>query len=162
MVPRVSLGKCNDKNVLMLAKLCKKGKFKAGESIKLPNRKTYIVAIDQIHTYTKNLLGEVRKSYALFKDGEWHLKYRSVCNERGLYRRGVDSANGIIEDTVSLGGQQPFIRMADGTYMQSEFLGSPEVRATSEEIEKAIDYVKGRGSVDNYTKLLRDFRTRKL
>ena len=159
MISRISLGLCNDRNISRLANLCKKGKIVPGDSVALKNGKTYIVYTNQVFTYAnKKDLGEVRKSYKLLDNGEWHLSYRSVNNSRGLYRRGVNVTDGVVEDSVSLGGQQTFVRMADGKYIQHEFLGYPENIVTSEEVEAAIDYIKGKGWIGDYTKLLRDFR----
>ena len=63
---------------------------------------------------------------------------------------------GTTENSVSLGNQQSFIRQDDGTYLQRANAHYPARIATSGEIEAAIDYVKGKGAVENYTNLLRD------
>lgn len=63
---------------------------------------------------------------------------------------------GTTEDGVSLGHQQPFIRQDDGTYLQRAYSDYPARVATSKEIEAAIDYIKGKGAAENYTRLLRN------
>ena len=157
MAIRLSLAKCDDINILKLAKLYKEGMIKSGEGITLPNGKTYFMSYNTVRTKVKNELGEVSKSY-LKRDGEWFLQNRKVRNERGSYRRGVNSVFGADIDEVSLGGQQAFQRLEDGRYIQGGFANYPAKIVSSEEIEAAIDYIKGKGSAENYTRLLRDYK----
>ncbi|MBE7703433.1 MAG: hypothetical protein E7Z89_05205 [Cyanobacteria bacterium SIG28] len=157
MAPRISLGKCNDLEIPKLVELYKKGKVRAGDPIKLSNGKEYFVASQTAYSNTQNANGVVRKGYRLHSNGEWHLKRRQVNNERGSYSRYVDTVMGKTEDSVSLGHQQSFIRQEDGSYLQPAFAHYPARKATSEEIEAAIDYIKGKGSAENYQRLLRDY-----
>lgn len=157
MTPRISLGKCTDINVPKIVEMYKAGKVEAGEAV-VRGGKEYFVGPQVAYTHTTNAMGDVRKGYRLHSNGEWHLKDRQVNNERGSYRRHVDTVMGKTDDGVSLGHQQAFIRQEDGTYLQPAFANYPARVATSEEIEAAINYVKGKGSAENYTKLLRDYK----
>ena len=154
MVSRISLGKCTDLNIPKIVEMYRAGKVDAWEAV-IRGGKEYFVGPQVAYTHTTNAMGDVRKGYRLFSDGEWYLNNRQVNNNRGAYRRYVDTFMGKTEDGVSLGHQQAFIRQPDGTYLQSAFSIYPARVATSEEIEAAINYVKGRGSADNYTRLLR-------
>ena len=155
MTPRISLGKCTDLNIPKIAEMRCSGKVKAGDAV-IRGGKEYYVAPTVAYTHTKNNMGDVRKAYSLNNEGEWHLVGRKVNNERGSYRRGINTLMGT--DEVSLGGQQVFIRQADGTYLQSAFAQYPAKIASAEEIEAAINYVKGKGAAEDYTRLLRDYK----
>lgn len=157
MAPRISLGKCTDVNIPKMLEMYKAGKVKAGEAV-VRGGKEYFIASETAYTHTTNAMGDVRKTYRLHSNGEWHLKDRQVENERGSYRRRVDTLMGKTDDSVSLGHQQPFIRQEDGTYLQPAFAHYPAKIASSEEIEAAINYVKGNGALENYTKLLRNYK----
>lgn len=156
-VGRTSLGICTDANVKKVFENYRKGLVKAGEEV-VTAGKSYFVGGTSAHTKANNALGEVRKSYHMHNDGNWYLHDRTVRNNRGSYTRRVDTSMGLTDDIVSLGGQQGFIRQPDGTYLQKAYAHYPARIVSSNEIEAAIDYVKGKGSVENYTRLLRDYR----
>ena len=154
---RLSLGVCTDANVKRVFEQYRKGIVKAGEEV-VTGGKSYFVGGTSAYTKADKAIGEVRKSYRLHNDGNWHLKRRAVKNERGSYSRSVDTCMGVTDDMVSLGGQQGFIKQADGTYLQRAYGHYPARIATPQEIESAIDYIKGHGSVENYTRLLRNYK----
>ncbi len=156
---KISLALCNDVEIPRLAEMYKSGKIKAGEGVKLPNGKTYFVTSDIAYTRADKEIGDVRKHYVNRRDG-WHLQDRQVSNERGSYHRGVGTVLGTNpdEEFVSLGGQSAFVRQPDGTYFQPAFSIYPAREASSAEIEAAIDYIKGKGSAENYTRLLRNYQ----
>ena len=154
---RTSLGVCTDANVKRVFEKYKNGIVKAGEEV-VTGGKSYFVGGTSAHTKADKAIGEVRKFYRLHNDGNWYLHRRAVKNNRGSYSRNVDTLMGSTDDVVSLGGQQGFIKQADGTYLQRAYAHYPAKIATSQEIEAAIDYVKGRGSVENYTRLLRNYK----
>ena len=154
---RISLGRCNDPKVLEMVKLVKERAIQAGDSVIASNGKRYNACSDVVYSCAHNEVGEVHKMYRLHNNGEWHLKRRSVKNERGSYSRNTDSVMGKPEDSVSLGGQQSFEKQNDGTYIQRAYAHYPARQVTSKEIEAAIDYVKGNGAAENYTRLLRDY-----
>ena len=157
MTPRISLGKCNDINISKIAEMYKAGNVKAGEAV-VRDGKEYFVASQCAYTHTTNAMGDISKTYRLKNNGEWHLQNRTVKNERGSYRRGVNSLMGKTSDEVSLGGQSAFQRLEDGTYMQPSEGHYPARIVSSSEIEAAIDYIKGHGAAENYTRLLRDYK----
>ena len=158
MSTKFGLARCNDAEVARLAELYKQGKVKAGEGVKLANGKTYFVTSNVAYTQANNAMGDVRKHYSHVND-DWYLQDRIVRNERGSYHRGVGTVIGTMpdEEFVSLGGQSAFVRQPDGTYFQPAYARWAAKQATSAEIEAAIDYIKGKGSVEDYTKLLRDY-----
>lgn len=155
-VVRTSLGKCNDLNVKRVFESYKKGLVKAGDEV-VVNGKSYFAGGLTATTKVKNALGEVRKEYRLHNDGDWYLHGRTVENSRGKYSRRVNTLMGKTSDRVSLGGQQEFVKQEDGTYVQRT-AGFPFKVVSSEEMEAAIDYVKGKGSAESYKKLLRTHR----
>ena len=156
MATRLNLGICNDHRVLYFANMLKTNKIQAGENIKVKT-KNYFISPNLIVTRDyKDNLGEVYKFYKKgFGDESWYLKNRQVINERGSYMRGINLTNKEIRNVISLGGQDCFVKQTDGSYLQKGFDKYKDVKATAEEIEKAIDYIKGKGSIENYQKLLR-------
>lgn len=131
----------------------KAGNVKPGEAV-ICGGKEYFVGPQIAHTHTTNAMGDVRKTYRLKNNGEWHLQDRTVSNDRGRYSRSVNTIMGKTEDGVSIGNSY-FVRQPDGTYLQPAFANYPSRIATSEEIEAAINYVKGNGALENYTRLQR-------
>lgn len=156
MATRLNLGICNDHRVLYFANMLKTNEIKAGENIKVKT-KNYFISPNLIVTRDyKDKLGEVYKFYKKgFGDENWYLKNRQVINERGSYMRGVNLTNNEIREIVSLGGQDCFVKQVDGSYLQKGVGEYKNVKATAEEIDAAIDYIKGNGSIENYQKLLR-------
>ena len=155
MAFRLSLGRCNDVNIQSLANKLKSGTVKAGEKRVIGN-KEYLVSPKLIVSRSmKDDLGEIYKFYREGMNGVWFLKGRQVINERGSYLRSVNIKGDDVIDSVSLGGQDSFVRQVDGSYIQAGLGNVKPVKASVADIEAAIDYIKGQGSVSNYTKLLR-------
>jgi hypothetical protein len=155
MAFRLSLGRCNDVNVQSLANRLKNGAIEAGQKI-IVGDKEYLVSPQLIVTRSmKDDLGEIYKFYREGMNGVWFLKGRQVINERGSYFRSVNIKGDDVIDSVSLGGQDSFVRQVDGSYIQAGLGNVKPVKASVADIEAAIDYIKGQGSVSNYTKLLR-------
>ncbi len=153
MIRKISLGMCTDPYIPRILELVNKGEVKVGQRLYLPNNKTYFPSYNIVVSETKKEgLGNVKKLYEKFADGYIHLTKRVVENERGAYSRSVDYASGI--ETVSLGGQPEFIQQADGRFIQSTFANSSQKIVSKQEIESAIDYIKGHGAVENYQKLV--------
>ena len=155
MALRLSLGRCNDVNIQSLANKLKSGTVKAGEK-RIIGNKEYLVSPKLIVSRSvKDNLGEVYKFYREGMNGAWFLKGRLVINERGSYLRSVNIIGDDVIDSVSLGGQDSFVRQVDGSYIQAGLGNVKPVKASVADIEAAIDYIKGQGSVSNYEKLLR-------
>lgn len=150
MISLTNLGKCADAEVPKLAVSCWMGKLRSGDAIQKEG-KTYIMRSCRADVCSHNEMGKVLNHYELHPDGEWYLHDNSVQNARGAFRRGVEGDNIV----VSLNDQQAFVRQVDGTYVQPAYANYPARRVTSEEMENAISYINGQGSVENYTKLLR-------
>ena len=149
------LAKCNDIFVPKLAELASKGIVKAGDAVVNSAGKRYVAGSSVVYTQAENKVGFVKKIYRKNYDGEWDLVDRQVSNARGSYRRGIDDNSG--HDFVSLGSQQSFVRVDEDTYIQGAYQNFPARIATSDEIEAAIDYIKGVGSAENYKKLVRNY-----
>ena len=153
MLRKISLGNYTDSYIPRIFELVNKGEVKAGQKLSLPNNKTYLPGYNVVVSDTKKEgLGHVKKLYEKLDDGYIHLTKREVENERGAYSRSIDYARGI--EKVSLGGQPAFEQQADGRYIQSAFANFPQKIASKQEIESAIDYIKGHGSIENYQKLV--------
>ena len=155
-VTRNSLGVCTDPNVVKVFNSYRKGLIKAGQEVIIEGKK-YSSGATTTSTKVKNSLGEVSKSYRLHNDGNWYLHDRSVSNNRGKYGRRVNTLLGSTNEFVSLGGHKEFLKQANGTYIQRTNGNLPPKVVSEAEIEAAIDYVKGKGSVENYTKLVRNY-----
>ena len=154
-----SIVSCTDCNVPKLFSMLKKGIINLGSTIGIDG-KTYFVTSSFIDTSAKNAMGTVNKVYKLGNNEEFYLISRSVGNERGYYARYVKNnpVNGS-EYRVDIGNSS-FIKQPSGRYKQECEPGQYSITVTPEEIEAAIDYVKGKGSVENYTRLLRSYPVR--
>ena len=149
----------NDAELVRIVNLVKKGILPAAENINGTSARYNVgskVAFKTVETIVPRSV--YREQYALGDDAIRVVR-ESLENERGSFSHYIDAyGTSPARECVSIGDQLGFVKSDDGFFIQPALGRFPARIVTEGEIHDAINYVKGVGSVEAYSKLLRTAR----
>ena len=147
-----------DNELPKIIKLVKKGILPTAETIQGQHAKYNVGANKICKTVETASPKSFYKEELLYNDDTINVITESLENDRGQYLHRAIDPYACNRESVSLGGQLSFVKRDDGMYVQPALGRYCERVVSREDLQKAINYVKGVGSVEAYNKLLRAAR----